>query len=294
MLMRNECAVCILNQIIRATDYMALNKDTSDLIFKEALRKTLKTSYSGMTPPLYSGKIYDAVTELTGNGDPYKKLRKEQNDLILNNIELFRNKIIRSDDPLFTSLFYSLLGNIIDYGGVEIFDTDQIFNEIDGIEIKINDYDKLKQRLESAASILIISDNAGEAVFDMLFMEQLKLKFPELKIIYGVRSGPAINDIIKEDAEYIGIGMYAEIVETGSTYAGTMISQSDPGFVEIYESSDIVISKGQGNFETLEMETGKDIFFIFKVKCSIVAEYCGLPLSSLVMGYRGPDFRFSS
>ena len=286
MLMRNECAVCILNQIIRATDYMDIDKDKSDLIFKEALRKTLETGYSGMTPPLYSGKIYDAVTGLTGIGDPYKKLRKEQNDLILNNIELFRNRISGSADPLFTSLFYSLLGNIIDYGGVEIFDTDQIFSEIDGIEIKVNDYNKLKQRLESAASILIISDNAGEAVFDMLFMEQLKLEFPELKIIYGVRSGPAINDIIKEDAEYIGIGVHAEIIETGSTYAGTMISHSDPDFVEIYKSSDIVISKGQGNFETLEMETGKDIFFVFKVKCKIVAEYTGLLLNSLVMGYR--------
>jgi len=293
MVMRNECAVCILNQIIRATNYMDLDKNKSDLIFKEALRKTFETGYSGMTPPFYSGKIYDAVAGLTGNGDPYKKLRKEQNDLILNNIELFRNRIGGSDDPLFTSLFYSLLGNIIDYGGVEIFDTEQIFNDLDGIEIRVNDYDKLKEKLESAASILIISDNAGEAVFDMLFMEQLKLKSSELKITYGVRSGPAINDVIKEDAEYIGIGEYAEIVETGSTYAGTMISHSDPDFVEIYKSSDIVISKGQGNFETLEMETGKDIFFVFKVKCKIVEEYTGLSLNSLVMGFRGPDFRFS-
>lgn len=117
-------------------------------------------------------------------------------------------------------------------------------------------------------------------------MEQLKRKFPGLKIVYGVRSGPAINDIIREDAEYIGIGEYAEIIETGSTYAGTMIGYADPEFVKIYKGSDIVISKGQGNFETLEMEREKDIFFIFKVKCRIVAEYAGLPLNSLILGYR--------
>jgi len=286
MQMRNECAACILNQVIRVTEYLGMDKEKSDLIFKEALKKTFETGYSGMTPPLYSGKIYDAVSGLTGNKDPYKKLRKEQNDLVLDNIQFFRNRISVSDDPLFTSLFYSLLGNIIDYGGVEIFDTDQIFSDIDGIEINVNDYDKLKERLVKAGSILIISDNAGEAVFDMLLMEQLKQKFPELKIIYGVRSGPAINDIIKEDAEYIGIGDHAEIIETGSTYAGTMISHSDPGFIEIYKSADIVISKGQGNFETLEMETEKDIFFVFKVKCRIVADHSGLPMNSLVMGYR--------
>ncbi|MEN8223122.1 MAG: ARMT1-like domain-containing protein, partial [Acidobacteriota bacterium] len=284
MLMRNECAVCILNQIIRATDYMGLDKTKSDLIFNEALRKTIETGYTGMTPPFFSGKIYNAVTSLTGNNDPYKKLRKEQNDLILDNIQLFRSRITGSDDPLFTSLFYSLLGNIIDYGGVEIFDTDQIFSDVKEIGITVNDYNKLKERLDEAGSMLIISDNAGEAVFDMLLMEQLKLKFPELEIIYGVRSGPAINDIIKEDAEYIGIGKYAEIVETGSTYAGTMIDDSDQDFIEIYNKADIVISKGQGNYETLEMEKGKDIFFIFKVKCRIVAEHSGLPLNSLVMG----------
>jgi len=293
MLMRNECAVCILNQILRATDYMGLDEEMSGLVFKEALKKTLEIDYSCLTPPLFSGKIYDAITDLTGNGDPYKKLRKEQNDLVLDNIEFFRKRINGSKDPLFTSLFYSLLGNIIDYGGVEIFDTAQIFGKIKNIDLTINDYKKLRESLDNSGSILIISDNAGEAVFDMLLMEQIKLKYPEMKITYGVRSGPAINDIIKEDAEYIGIGEMAEIVETGSTYAGTMINQSDPGFLEIYNSSDIVISKGQGNYETLEMETGKDIFFIFKVKCDIVAEHSGLNRGSLVLGYRDSISEFS-
>ncbi len=293
MLMRNECAVCILNQIVRATDYMGLDKEKSGLVFKEALKKTLETDYACLTPPLFSGKIYDAITDLTGNGDPYKKLRKEQNDLVLDNIELFKQRINGSEDPLFTSLFYSLLGNIIDYGGVEIFDTTQIFGEIKNIDLTINDYKELSESLENSGSILIISDNAGEAVFDMLLMDQIKLKYPEIKIIYAVRSGPAINDIIKEDAEYIGIGEFAEIIETGSTYAGTMINQSDPGFVDIYNNSDIVISKGQGNFETLEMETGKDIFFIFKVKCDIVADHSGLKRGSLVLGYRNSISEFS-
>ena len=294
MLMQNECAVCILNQILRAVNYMGLSEERSGLVFKEALKKTVETDYSGLTPPLFSGKIYDAITDMTGNTDPYKALRKEQNDLVLNNIVLFRDRIDNSEDPLFTALFYSLLGNIIDYGGVEIFDTDQIFKEVNDVTLGINDYEKLKEKLENARTILIISDNAGEAVFDMLLIEQIKMKYPEIKVMYGVRSGPAINDIIKEDAEYIGIGEISEIIETGSTYAGTMIGLSDPGFVEIYKNSDIVISKGQGNFETLEMEKGKDIFFIFKVKCKIVADYSGLPFNSLILGYRKSISRFSA
>jgi len=285
MEMRNECAVCILNQIIRVADYMGLDKERGDRMFREALKKTLETGYEGMTPPFFSGKIYEAVSGITGNNDPYKKLRKEQNHLILDNGPLFRGRIRESEDPLFTSLFYTLIGNIIDYGGVEIFDTDRVFGEISEHEITVNDYPRFRQELGTAESLLIISDNAGEAVFDLFFMEQLKKSFPGLKIVYGVRSGPAINDVIREDAEYIGIGEYAEIVETGSTYAGTMIQYADPGFVKIYNDADIVISKGQGNFETLDTETGKDIFFVFKVKCRIVAEYTALPLNSLVLAY---------
>ena len=286
MLMRNECAVCILNQIIRATGYMGLSGELADNVFKEALRKTAETDYSELTPPVFSGGIYDAITGITGVRDPYKRLRKEQNDLVLGNAGLFRERINGSDDPLFTSLIYSLLGNIIDYGGVEIFDASRIFGAVDDVELAVNDYEILKSRLERAASLLVISDNAGEAVFDMLLLEQIRNDYPGIKAFYGVRSGPAINDIIREDAEYIGIGKSAEIIETGSTYAGTMIGLSDPGFVKLYRNSDIVISKGQGNFETLEMEKGKEIFFIFKVKCGIVADFSGLPLNSLVMAYR--------
>ncbi len=286
MLMRSECVVCILNQIIRTGEYLELDPKVCENIFKSSLKKSYESDYSELTPPVFSEKVYKVLTDFTGILDPYKKLRKEQNDLILNNIDFFREKINNSKDPFFTSVFYSLLGNVIDYGGVEIFNTDQIFKDIKGLEPTINDYKILIEDLKKSELLLIISDNAGEAVFDMLFMEQIKLKYPEINIVYGVRSGPAINDIIKEDAEYIGIGDFAEIVETGSTYAGTVIGDSDKRFIEIYNSSDIVISKGQGNYETLETEKGKDIFFIFKVKCKIVAEHSGLPLNSFVMGYK--------
>jgi len=93
MEMRNECAVCILNQIIRVADYMGLDKERGDRMFREALKKTLETGYEGMTPPFFSGKIYEAVSGITGNNDPYKKLRKEQNHLILDNGPLFRGRI---------------------------------------------------------------------------------------------------------------------------------------------------------------------------------------------------------
>ncbi len=285
MLMRDECAVCILNQIIRAGKYMDLNERKSNMIFKKVLKEVYETDYSGLTPPVFSGKVYASFSSLAGDIDPYKKLKKEQNDLVLNNIDLFRRLIDNSEDSLLMSFLYSLHGNIIDYGGTEIFDTNKIFERPDDTQLAINDYQVIKGRLSKAKSLLIIADNAGEAVFDMLLIERIVSKYPKIDIKYGVKSGPAINDVTKKDAEYIGIGRVAEIVETGSDYAGTMISLASPDFVDIYNNSDIVISKGQGNFETLEIERSKGIFFIFKVKCSIVSEHSGLPVNSLVLGY---------
>ena len=110
-------------------------------------------------------------------------------------------------------------------------------------------------------------------------LHQTKQAIQSSSMQSGLASMNHISQNVAADQEF------AEIVETGSTYAGTMIRYADPGFVKIFKDADIVISKGQGNFETLDTEKEKDIFFIFKVKCRIVADYSGLPLNSLVMAY---------
>ncbi len=290
MLMKEECITCILNQITRVSEYMKLDKNVADKVASRSILKSMELDSRLFMPPLYSEIIYRVLTDETGIKDPYKKLRKDQNDLILNNLDIFRRKTENSDDPVFTSLYYSLLGNIIDYGGVRIFDLDDIFVETNILELMIDDYMEFRNRLEKAETLLIISDNAGEAVFDMLFLEQIRKIFPDIKVWYGVRSGPAINDIIMEDAVYIGIDKYSDIIESGSTYAGTIISKSTPEFISVYNKCDIIISKGQGNFETLEAEKEKDIFFVFKVKCSVVSNHTELEAGSLVLGYRNSIF----
>lgn len=292
MLMKIECITCILNQVIRIIDHLDIDKKKRDEIFKGALELSSHLDHSLFLPPLYSEKFYDLVAGYTGETDPYKMIRKAQNDLILKNSSFFEKQINESQDPLFTSLYYSLLGNVIDYGGVEIFKFNELFGENGQKVLAVNDYDKLYSNLKGAKSVLVVADNAGEAVFDKMFLEQIINVNPRIEIFYGVRSGPAINDVMIEDALYIGIDKFAKVIETGSTYAGTFIPDSLREFNTQFYKSDIVISKGQGNFETLEFERGRDIFFVFKVKCKVVSEFTGLEHGSLVMGYRNsfPDF----
>lgn len=284
MLSNNNCVMCVLNQIIRVCDFSGVEEEKKDLIFKKSLQKAGQIDYKRMTSPEFAEKIYDIFTKISGEEDPYKKLRKEQNDLVLEKIDFFRERINHSSDPLQTSAVYSLLGNIIDYGAVRLFDTNEIFGQYENIQLSINDYAEFRRRLRGGKKVLIIGDNAGEAVFDRLFIEEIKKCNPGVKIYYGVRSTPAINDILEEDARYIGLDKVAQVLETGSTFAGTVVSRTTKEFQEVYHSADMIIAKGQGNFETLEPED-KDILFIFKVKCEVVARQSSLELGSLIFAF---------
>jgi uncharacterized protein with ATP-grasp and redox domains len=277
--------VCILNQILRVSDHLKLDEVKKDTIFQQALKKATEIPMVNMTSPEFSEILYDIVTEISGDPDPYKTLRREQNQMVMEKIDLFRTKIKESADPLLTAGYYALLGNIIDYGGVRIFNTDEIFNQSERINITVNDYPVFKKGLKEARQVLILADNAGEAVFDKLFIEEIKNFNPSLEVYYGVRSKPAINDVIKEDAEFIGIDQVAQVIETGATCAGIILAETTDAFKQVYSKSDIIISKGQGNFETLENEP-EDIFFILKIKCDIVANYTSLKLGSLVFAYK--------
>ncbi len=279
------CVVCILNQVLRVVNYLGLDEEKKDLIFQKALKKAAEIPYAEITSPEFSEKIYEVVEDISGEPDLYKTLRREQNRMVMDKIDIFRDKIKHSLDPLLTSGYYALLGNIIDYGGVRIFDPDEIFKQCDTINITVNDYPEFKKRLQEARRVLILADNAGEAVFDRLFIEEMKRLNPNLEVYYGVRSKPAINDVIREDAEYIGMDRVAHIVETGSTCAGIIVPRSTQAFKKIYYTADLIISKGQGNFETLEKEP-EDILLIFKVKCDIVAKYINLDLGSLVFAFK--------
>jgi uncharacterized protein with ATP-grasp and redox domains len=280
-----QCVVCVLNQLLRVADYLNLEEEKKDLVLQQALIKAAGIPFKTLTSPEFSEKLYEVVVEISGETDPYKTLRQQQNHLVMEQVDVFRDKIKNSPDPLLTAAYYALLGNIIDYGGVRIFDTDEIFKECDDIHITVNDYPEFKRRLEKAEQLLILGDNAGEIVFDRLFIEEIKRFNPQLEIFYGVRSKPAINDVIKEDAEYAGIHEVAHVLETGNTCAGTIVSKGTETFKNIYFRSDMIISKGQGNFETLEMEP-EDILYMFKVKCDIVAKYIDLPLGSLVLAFK--------
>ena len=164
-------------------------------------------------------------------------------------------------------------------------DREEILQAVKPGDLAIDDFTVFSNRLARSRNLLFIADNAGEAVLDRLFLREIRKKHPEIRIHYGVRSRPIINDIIASDARYINIHKLADIVESGSTLAGTIIHRCNRVFQEIYHSADMVIAKGQGNFETLESRV-RNILFLFKIKCRVVSRHTGLPRDSLLFAFR--------
>ena len=284
MLMNSNCVVCVLNQILRVSDYLKLERGQKDRVFRKVLSAAPQIDFENLTAPEYAQKIYEIFTSAIGNHDPYKPLRKEQNDFVLKNKEFFIKNISNSANRLQAAAYYSLIGNIIDFGSEKLLDRNKIFDKIQNFIPDINDYSEFEQRLRNCRQILIIADNAGEAVFDLFFIREIKNLYPDLKIFYGVRSKPAINDIMENDAHYIGIPEYAGVIPTGSNCAGTIISNCTSEFITVYRNSDMVVAKGQGNYETLEARS-EEILFVFKVKCSVVEEYLGIKSGSLIFAF---------
>jgi len=138
-------------------------------------------------------------------------------------------------------------------------------------------FEELKKALSEAESVLYLGDNAGESVLDRILIEEIKAP-----VIYAVRDIPVLNDATYDDAVASGIGESAEIVSSGTTAPGTILRTCNDNFLEIFRNADVVISKGQGNYEALS-DVDRSIFFLLRAKCPVVAEDLGVKDGDLIL-----------
>jgi hypothetical protein len=179
-------------------------------------------------------------------------------------------------DPFEAAVRVSIAGNVIDFGtgkGTESrIDLHGALRKYLEWDIFINEIEPLKEAVKAAGTILFLGDNAGETVLDRPLLSMLKTE----RLIYAARGGPIINDATVKDAVLAGIGLHAEVMSTGAILPGTVPGRSSPEFQQLYREADLVISKGQGNFETLsELPRNGRTFMLFVIKCSLAARQLG-------------------
>lgn len=276
-----DCLPCLFNQSLKAaraaTDDEKIHRQVMD-----RLAITIPELSLNVSPPEIAQGVYRMISQVTGNKDPFKKEKNEANDSALALYPRMKKLVEESPDNLFTACKLALMGNSLDlapdfkHGGIDV-----ILEEVKSCKLAINHYDRFLKSLNTSKILLYIGDNAGEIVFDRLLIEEIQKSFP-CDIYFAVRGKPVINDATREDAIQIGIDKVAKIISNGTDAPGTLLSRSSAEFLRLYYGADTIISKGQGNFETLEGER-KNIFFFLRAKCPVVAKILGTDIGECVL-----------
>jgi len=232
-------------------------------------------------------EIHRLIRQITGVKDPYRDIKDHSNQLALQIYPGLKEKIEHSADPFATAVRIAIAGNIIDFAKINDLDDAKIHQTIEDSftaalsESAVSD---LRNAVKQSKNILYIGDNAGEIVFDRLLLEQL----PYEKVTFVVRGSPVINDATMEDAQKTGLTKLVKVIDNGSDAPGTILETCSDIFCSCFEKADLIVAKGQGNYETLS-DVDKDIFYLFKVKCSVIAKDAGEEVGSLVL-HRKPIF----
>ena len=282
MKMHLDCPSCFIKQAVR-TGRLLECSNTRLWQMVKGCGQVLANVNEDWSPPQNAVALYEMIARVTGKDDPFYNLKKESTRQALELYPELKERISRCSDRLEAAIRYAACGNVIDYGISSDFN---ILDEIDKAlttRFSLWEYSLFKKRLRQADWILYLGDNCGETVFDRLLIEELKVP-----VTYVVRGGPIINDVTMEDAVDAGLDKVAKLVSSGCKTPGTILEWCSDEFRALYESAPIIISKGQGNFETLSHEE-REIFFIFKIKCDVVARFLDHPLNTMVFG-RSPRY----
>lgn len=278
----NECVRCIVHQIDKATKVLKLDEELSNSIMQEVEKRAKNFSFND-TPPYVAKDVYEYLAQRTNLKDPLEKIKQESIKQAITYIPFIEEKIEKSDDKLFTAIKAAVAGNVIDFSTIKEFSLDEEINSIFETDFAINDYEIFKQELEKTNSLIILSDNAGENVFDKILVKTLNILYSELSIYYATREKPIINDITTKEAFQIGIDKYCKVISTGVDTPGLEKKQASEEFLELFDKTPLVLSKGMGNFECLESYKDKKIFFLFKVKCEVVANTISRNVGEIVL-----------
>lgn len=283
-----RCYFCFARTFERLMEKHPLTADEKKTLAAEMFSHFHNGSV-GFSVPVLSRELYRLFMERSGVADPYEQIKYESNARLLGEYASFREMIDRSDDPFETALRLAVAGNIIDYGVSDHHDLKETMARVLKSPFAINHVERLRRRLTEARNVLYLGDNAGEIVFDKLFIQT----FRHPNIWYAVRGAPVINDATRQDAAQVMMEEVAEVIDNGYDAPSTLPEKCSPAFQKLYNEADLVISKGQGNLEGLIDASRDDIYFLLMVKCEVIADRLGVKKGSFVCTENKPNKKYT-
>lgn len=276
-----DCYPCLLRQALDSVRVSTADEARQRELLVRVMG-LLSRMPPGRTPPQLAQATHRMVREMTGNPDPYAEIKRHYNEKALDLLEGCRRMVRESADPLETAVRLSVAGNVIDFGGGwTAFDLENELRAVLESSFAAWDYDRFRRDAGRARSLLFLGDNTGEIVLDRLLVETLR-RVSGAEITFVVRGEPVLNDATLEDARFVGLDRVVRVMGNGSDAPGTVLDEVCPEVREAIARADVILSKGQGNFETLNEQPG-NIYFLFKVKCAVVARLTGAEQGSYML-----------
>ena len=275
-----DCIPCFIRQSLDAARHATDDERVHEQVVRGAIDMANKLDMS-QSPPAIGQQIHRLIREILNVDDPYHGAKQRFNDIALKLYSKMRQLIIESKDPLEIAVRLAIAGNIIDFGiksQLQETELKETINQCLSGEISSKQLEAFRNAVNDARNILYLADNAGEIIFDRLLIEQLPID----KITVAVKGSPVINDATMEDAVYAGLPQIVEVIDNGSDAPGTILESCSQTFRDYFNRADLVIAKGQGNYETLS-DVNKNIFFILKAKCSVISRNIGCEVGEMIL-----------
>ncbi len=267
-----ECLPCFLRQGLQVARLVGCDEQQQHLVLCR-VAALLPELAMDLTPPANAIRLYETIAAATGVTDPYAKLKRASNAKALARISQLRQEVRLAEVPLAAAIRFAIAGNIIDYGASEKFDVEAALNRSRELPLAIDGTDALIAKIHTlprGATILYLADNCGEIVYDHLLVELLAELGGDVTV--AVKRGAIINDALAEDARIAGLHHLARIIDNGTACPGTPLPNCSTEFLQCFDQADLVIAKGQGNFETLSTAE-REIFFLLTIKCKVVGRH---------------------
>ncbi|NPA62688.1 MAG: DUF89 domain-containing protein [Methanococci archaeon] len=289
MKIKPECAICIVRQVVEVVKEISRDESEQFKLIKDTMSVITEVYGEDAVPAWMGTVVHRHLKKISGNSDPYKTLKEKANKIALKYLEKVRKMSDEGDDleRLRKKVLAAIAGNVIDFGAYSVeVDIEKMIEETLNGTLALDNSRELLDDLKNkdVKKVLYICDNAGEIIFDRVLMEEIKKYGKE--IVAVVKGKPILNDATLEDAKIAKIDEIGRVITTGSDIIGVILEECSSEFIKEFETADIIVAKGMGNYESLteyEDRIKKPIYYILKAKCKPVADHIGVNVGDNVL-----------
>jgi damage-control phosphatase, subfamily I len=269
--MNYECLICQIKSLEQRLNKYKIPVQKRDCIVSGIMKMISEIDLENSYSPVITRNILDRLKKHSEVRDPYRLEKKEGNAQMMERYSEFKAMVVKAENPFDTALRLAIAGNIIDFGPGNLFDVEETIEKVLKSDFAIDHSRQLEAEIKRAGTILYLGDNCGELVLDKLFLETIS----HPHVWFVVRGQPVLNDATEKEAREVGIDHLANIISNGDDAPSTLLHRVSPEFRKIYESADLIISKGMGNYEGLMDEKDSRLFFLMMVKCPAIGRKIG-------------------